>query len=353
MPAIMRSACSALVLFGLGFVTGWSLGCGRDRGRNGDGGPADRALESAVDVMGTDQSDGTSDGGMNSLPVLQHGERYDDESRQHLIDPATARLADYSCRGSVTAPARGPSVGFSIEVRDFQSGSPVPDVCLRLYADNSVPNESSCISSGGVVTGASGLASVNGPANGWFSVRVFPVAGVTPSSTVVQSIIHNQAAPSAAGGLATVTAVSQATLDLIPTIYGFPRQAGTTVIVGRVFACSEPSEGVYGASIRVARDDGSYIDEGTSRTDPHYRYFDGSQFPEPSRRYTHVDGLYIVTQIPPGTGSVFVEAWGRSTTTSMPVIIGCERARVFSDSVTEIEIGPLRRDGPPCPGLAL
>mgnify|MGYP002831985171 CR=1 FL=1 len=84
------------------------------------------------------------------------------------------------------------------------------------------------------------------------------------------------AAPEADGGSAEGNSVSQATLDLIPTVLGFSQVPGTAVVAGTVFDCA--GDPVYGAEVRLYREDGSPILEGTANADPHYRYFDGDDF---------------------------------------------------------------------------
>ena len=198
-----------------------------------------------------------------------------------------------------------------------------------------------------------GNISVTAPAGAWYAYRVFAREGAAAAQTIVGSLQVNELAPES-GGTAVGTSVNQGTLDLIPTIYGFRRAAGKAIVAGIVYDCAQ--ETVYGATVRIATEDGTYIAEGELSSEPHYRYFNGDNFPSAEQEHTHADGLYAVANIEtPETGGqpIFIEVWGRtSEEATEPVLLACEQAWIFADSISIVNVEPLRSDGPACPGLS-
>jgi len=290
--------------------------------------------------------------GPASAPTLQFGD-YDSTDSEDGFSPTGA--ADFSCAGSRTLPMGGEDSTFTITIKDFKDDNAVSDVCVRFYSDNQIPATDTCDpEDGGLLSDAEGGISVTAPEGGWYAYRVFAREGAAASQTIVGSVQVNESVPSN-GSMVDGTSVNQATLDLIPTIYGFRRAPGDAIIAGIVYDCG--GESVYGATIRVAGEDGTYVEEGELGPDPHYRYFNGDSFPSADQTFTHADGLYAVANIelPAGSDStvVFVEVWGRtSEEQSEPQLIGCEQVRVFGDSISIVNVEPLRSDGPACPGLS-
>jgi hypothetical protein len=298
------------------------------------------------------------------LPLLQHGDPLFEPGQEHELDPATARPADYSCHGVEAAPEAGDPIEFDIQVLDFQEDTPVPDACVTFHVDNVVPEADSC---DGARTDADGIVTVSGVENAWYAYRVYPHDGPSPAESVVDTVAFNEVSPTASGaGPVEARSVSAGTLELIPTLYGFRRVPGTGMLTGAVFTtcASSTRDKVYGAQVRVARLDGTYIrSEATSEAgvvnrrepggDPHYRYWNGDGFPAPTQPFTHAGGLFAVAQIPilPDENEVLVEAWGVLTEGGEPEVISCERAELYPDTVTVLDLGPLRSDSPDCPGL--
>ena len=283
----------------------------------------------------------------DDLPPVQTGDVLDGEPQ--LIDPATAMPADFSCMGTRTQPAGGADLSFTFTVEDFQEGNPAPDVCFEFYTDNVVPmDDGTC---DGMTTDDSGNATVSDAAGSWYAYRVFPKMGPTPATTVVGSVQYNEPAPDMMGETATGNSVSQATINLIPTVLGFRRAAGTAVLAGQVQDCAD--DPVYGAHIRAYTADGTEIVEGMRQSDPHYRYFDGNDFPNSTQPWSHVDGLFAAANFPADAAGTpfFLELWGRLTEDGPVMLLGCEEGRLFPDTVTILNIGPLRSDGPACPSL--
>ncbi len=124
-------------------------------------------------------------------------------------------------------------------------------------------------------------------------------------------------------------------------------QIGHGLIAGRVFDCND--DDIYGALVTVYDASGTKIAEGMRQADPHYRYFDGDDFPSATQPHTHVDGLYAIANLPidaSGSAEVTVELSARPAGMDEPIVIGRERVRVFPDTGTIINVGPLRSDGP-------
>ena len=315
-----------------------NAGCGDDSGSTPDAGPG-------VDSGGVDA--GTADAGP-MLPPLQKGDVHpgSEPEEAFLIDPATAVPADFSCMGTRTEPAEGASISFTLTVEDFQEGNPVPEVCVEFYPDNVVATGDTCE---GMTTDASGNVTVMDAADSWYAYRVFPKDGPTAATTVVGSVQYNEPAPAMEGGSATGNSVSGATIELIPVVLGFNRAAGTAVIAGQVHDCVD--DPVYGAHVRIYDASGNLIPEGTGNREPHYRYFDGEDFPSSEQPYSHVDGLYAIANLPvPSAGTAFfMELWGRTTADAQLELLGCEQGTLYADTVTILNIGPMRSDGPTCP----
>ncbi len=322
-------------LVGMGILAGalGLAGCGDDDGGSDAGGG------------GTDGG-GTDAGPMDpDLPLAQVGDDISPDDPQ-AIDPATAMPADFSCVGSVTAPADdGAEISFTLTMEDFQEGNPVPDVCVEFYPDNTLDTDDTC---DGMTTDEEGNITVMDNAGSWYAYRVFPHTGPTPATTVVGSVQYNEASPDSDGGDATGNSVSQATINLIPTVLGFRRAEGTAVLAGTLSDCND--DPVYGTIIRVYSPDGTLIAEGRRQSEPHFRYFDGDDFPNGSQPWSHRDGLYAAANLPVSDMPVFVELWGRTAEGAPLELLGCETARLFADTVTILNVGPKRSDGPTCPG---
>lgn len=321
-----------------------AAGCGDD-----DGG-TDGGMVGIDSGPGTDGGPGTDSGETeDDLPPAQTGDVHPDSSMAQLIDPATAMPADFACMGTRTQPAEGDAISFTFTVEDFQEGTPTANVCFEFYPDNVVPaDDGTC---DGMMTDASGNATVMDAAGSWYAYRVFPKEGPTPATTVVGSVQYNEPAPAVMGGSVTGNSVSGATINLIPVVLGFNRAAGTAVLAGQIQDCAETP--VYGTRIRAFREDGTEILEGAAQREPHYRYFDGDDFPNATQPWSHVDGLYAAANFPADASGtpIFVELWGRLTADGPVQLLGCETGRLFPDTVTILNIGPLRSDGPACPNL--
>jgi len=264
---------------------------------------------------------------------------------------AACTAAVYTSRGTNTQPAAGAMIDYTFTVKDFQTDDTVAGVMVQLFTNNVV--EDTCVAPNCLLgmSDAMGQFPAMGPANAWYAYRMLPKMGPTAAATVVGSVQYNEPAPMASGANVDGNSVSRATLNLIPTVLGFRQQMGTAIVAGAV-RDSENQE-VFGAIIRAYGSDGMLIVEGDAMADPHIRYFNGDSFPSPVAAFTDVDGLYAVANVPPTRSPVRLEAWGRLTDADTdPVLLGCESVRIFGDTVTIMNIVPLRSDGPAdCPRM--
>ncbi len=316
-------------------------GPGVDAGPGTDAGPPPDGSTPEVDAGPTvDQ------------PPLQLGGGADPTDPSGVaIDPASAEPANYACFGTRTMPTSdGADTEFTLQLKEFRTDEVIDGLCVKFYSDNAPVVGDTCDPDTDLVTDVSGNVTVTAPAGGWYAYRVFPKAGPSPALTIDGSVQINETAPSSN---ATVegNSISAATLNLIPTVLGFRRVAGSAIVAGTVFDCDESA--VYGATIRIYREDGTPVLEGGANDDPHYRYFDGDDFPSAEQPWSHVDGIFAVANIPVGSDGefVFVEAWGKRTADGPLEIISCERMPVFGSTISIINLQPLRADATGCPGL--
>jgi hypothetical protein len=273
------------------------------------------------------------------------------------ISNPTERMADYSCLGTRTEPAAGADVSITMNLVFFASeGEPARNARVWFFPDNVI--EDTCTAPCQEVMSSMdfGRATVTARAGGWYAYRVFARPGPTFSTQVVDSAQYNEQAPAAAGGSIDANAVSEQTVRLIPTVFGYTRLPGTTLLAGTVQDCAE--EPVRGATFRVY-DGATMIMEGALATDTHFAYFNGMETPDADARFTNVDGLYSGVNVPlatSGSNLLRVEAWGRISDGDPEegVRVGCEAIRVLPDAVTIVNLGPTRSDYPaghPCAGL--
>ena len=256
----------------------------------------------------------------------------------------TTSPADFSCLTTATEPAGGDDVTFSLEIREFNSGMAFEGLDVCFFPDNNV-SLSGCTGQM-VTTDASGNVSVTAPEGGWYAYRVFPNEMGSSSTNIQDSIQINEVAPGE-GASAGANSVSEGTLGLIPAVLGFMAVPDTALIAGTVQDCA--GDPVYGAITRMY-DGGTLIAEGERNVDPKYRYFNGENFPSPTNRWTHVDGLYAAGNIPvaSGGGTITVEVWGELDGEFQ--VIGCEEVPALPNAISIVNVGPLRSDGPTCPG---
>lgn len=335
---------------GLSFALWLGLsGCSDDSGMTTDSGTGG---DTGTGGDGGDAGDGGTMDPMTPPVQVGRGLRGNMEPDIFYLDPAMAMAADFSCRGMPTAPTDGASIDFNLEIRDFQDDVPVEGACVKVYDDNMVPDDT-CDPASDPVTDDMGLTQVSASADGFYAYRVFPKDGPTPSRTIVSVLEYNNPAPSMADEQQEGNSVSAQTISLIPIVLGFGRVEGSAIIAGTVNDCN--NDEVFGTLVRVYTASGELIREGALNDDPHYRYFDGEEsFPSPNQPWSHHDGLYAVANvpIPADNQPMVVEFWGRLTADGPLELLGCESGRILADAVTILNMGPLRADGPTCPGMS-
>jgi hypothetical protein len=260
-------------------------------------------------------------------------------------------MADGSCFGANVRPSEtAPDVAVTLSVSDFQERRTIAGLPVQLFRSNELPapvvGGFPCPSAlcQAATTDADGTASPFADADGsWYASFIPAQMGATPSTTVVDTAEFN----ARAGTPATTWAMSQATLSILPVVWGLTRQANTGFVLGVLQDCAgQPMRGLV---VRMFEEDAdpttasgdTLIEDRAIRTEPGYRYFDGTGFPNGAQPFTSVDGLFAGLTIPAGA-SVRVEAWWQSPTG--PQLWGCERIRVLPNGATFVNLRPLRAD---------
>lgn len=293
------------------------------------------------------------DAGTMMFPVVMNGDGPDPTDVDGIrIDPSTAEPPNLTCIDMLSAPVGGAAQDFSIRIQEFRTDATLEGLCVKFYVDNMPIPGDTCDPGSDLVTDSGGTVPVSGMTGGWYAYRVFPKAGPSPTLQIAGSVQINEPAPDEDREVEG-NSVSQATLDLIPTVLGFNQEPGTAVVAGTVWDCDE--DPLYGTVARVFREDGTEIiePEDARSPDPHFRYFDGDDFPKSDMPYTHTDGIFVVANVPVGADGefVFIEIWGRLSADSEPEIISCERMPIFADTISIVNMAPRRTDIAACPNL--
>ena len=253
---------------------------------------------------------------------------------------------DMSCMGTRTRPAGGADIDVEFQLRDFQDDFAIEQRDVWLFTDNEIADDCSGANCQEFTTNSMGNATATMPAGGWYAYRVLPFDGPSPGSTVFAVFQYNEPAPTAAGMAVMGNSVSGTTIDLIPALLGIRRDSGLAVVSGRFEDCQ--GQYIQNAVVRIYDPDGNYIEPGTANASPRYHYFNGNardNLPNSEETQTQSDGLYVAVQIPvTGDGAYRVEGYadlGNGTER-----IACESARIFTDAVTILNLGPMRADAP-------
>lgn len=264
----------------------------------------------------------------------------------------TRDAASFGCIGGASGPMPSADVTYSFQLRGFGSGDAVRDTDVWFFPDN-VLRESCTGTCQEFTTDAMGNAMVTSPANGWYAYRVFFHMGGSMASTYVDSVQINEPAPGPSGGSVEGSAVSTATLNLIPAaITGVPRPAGTALIAGEIRDCD--NNPVRGGFIRIFSEGNEIVSNWEDGTAPQMRYFDGEENPDDRSTYTQVDGLFASINLPApeaGIAPLRIEGWGVLNEGGPTQRLGCEEVGVYADGVSIVNVLPLRSDYPaghPC-----
>lgn len=254
---------------------------------------------------------------------------------------------DYGCLGTATAPVGGADIAVQFRLRDFQDDFAVPDTDIWLFTDNVIASDCAGPNCQAFRTDTMGNANVMMPAGGWYSYQVIPHDGPSPGRRVFGVFQYNEPAPAAAGGSVEGNSVSGTTIELIPALLGITREPGRAIVAGRFYDCVDSN--IANAIVRVYDPDGNFIEPGVRSTDPNYHYFTGlvtGNVPAQEAQYSAGDGLYVAPQIPIVDDRPYrVEGWANYAGRFQRV--SCEVARIFDDSVTILNLGPMRQDADP------
>jgi len=205
---------NTMIWLAVGLVATLTAGCGDDSTPAVDSGTTPDA---ATDGGGGTDGGSDSGTGLSKQPALQTGAINPDD--RNTIDPATAMPADFSCLGMNTAPVGGDPVDFTLVIKEFNDGNTFEGLHVKFWADNT-PDNTPWDAATDYATDVDGAIAVTAPAGAWYAYRVFPQDGPTPSLEIVGSLQTSEPTPSAPRSL-DGNSVSRATLNLIPTVFGF------------------------------------------------------------------------------------------------------------------------------------
>jgi hypothetical protein len=256
----------------------------------------------------------------------------------------------FACRGTATAPVAGAPIASTFQLTIFGglAGRPAGNTRIQLFRDNVITATCAAPDCQEFTTDAMGQAPAMTLSGGWYAYRVFQnLTGGTDATRFTDSVQYNKAAPTTAGGTAEGNAISLATINLIPASLGLEREAGTTLLAGRVQDCAGTN--IEGAIVRAFRPDGTEIAEAPAdvSTGVHYRYFRrfGTESrPSNDQETTNFEGLFGAINIPVLPGRIRVETWLKPSATAEPTLAGCESIQVLPNGVSTINIGGLRND---------
>ena len=256
--------------------------------------------------------------------------------------------ADLSCRGSRTAPTGSGASTFTATADNFGASGTVDDLTVQFFPDNMPTADGTCTGTcQEVTTGPDGAATFMGEAGAWYAYRILAgegqINGGAAMGAFVQVVQVNEIAPDD-GGNTSLNAVSMSTLNTFTALLSVSQDATNGLITGQSFDCM--GRPLVNANVRVF-DDSGQIPFGTSRGDTKDFYFSGSQVPQASARRTAADGLYGASNIPiPADGTIRVGIYGTLEEGGAQELIGCETVRVDEGTITILNVGPERSDGP-------
>ncbi|MGE0788896.1 MAG: hypothetical protein AB7S26_24700 [Sandaracinaceae bacterium] len=325
---------SLAVILSLGLAGGALVGCDdgspvTDAGPRTDGGGG-----------GTDGGGGGTDSGVPTGPAVGKG------TDVMALNPAT-----YACNGTEMAPTPGADISWNAVAADFATEGPVEGLDIQFYPDNAVAVDGTCGGTCQMVTsGAGGVAQVMSPTSGWYGYRIAGGSGMlngipTDFLTVMQ---FNEEAPDMAGGMRGLTAISATIRDSIVLLLGTSANPDRTTVVGTIEDCD--GDPIANVDVRIFGSAGEVLTARSGADDREF-YFNGgaggSTVPAQNRRSTNIDGLYGLANLAvPGDNTYRVEAWGSLTENGPQELLGCESIQVAANSVTIINLGPVRSDGP-------
>jgi hypothetical protein len=262
----------------------------------------------------------------------------------HLIGP-DAQPPDLSCLGVWEAPEPGALTTTTIRVTRNSTEFGIPDFCLRPYPDDIVGPATPC-GTDDLRTDADGFADVPVYGDALFSLRFFAHEGVTSSEDTLP-VLHLHLTPSVTEDLLAPT---RSILTAVSLGINGELAPGRAVVAFLVTDCARRP--LFGARIRIARADGTYLEPGLERVDVKEGYFDASALADPRQFWTHIGGIGGYMNLPVEAGPVFVEVWGRRPGSDELEVIGCSTAVLEPDTgSTLFQFAPYFASHPACPGL--
>jgi hypothetical protein len=274
------------------------------------------------------------------LPVMVASDGVD------LVDrtlPHAPRPPDWSCLDAGMPETPGPFGMRPMRVVVWRANAPLVGACVRAYAGDVDPADACAASD--PRTDELGDVTISAPLTGPATFRILPVEGLSSTSTVADSLYF--AVADASPGLVAIpaAAISEATLHL-----GLgARPPGTAVVGVVVNDCM--GAGIYGATLRLARADGSEI---TARDGARTIYTDGASHFDTTLGWTHSDGIAGAMNVPVSSPGevVYAEVFGRFDDGSLPALVACARMQLLPDGNTLASPIPIGRAGSStCPVL--
>ncbi|MFW6067616.1 MAG: hypothetical protein ACOC97_04700 [Myxococcota bacterium] len=247
--------------------------------------------------------------------------------------------AAYDC--APTAPPSGGPVMFTLAVRDFYGDVLDQPICVSIYHDNVIPSGTDCT---GGDTSDEGQIEFIDDDGGWFAYRAHATSW--SGDDLLAVVEPNKAAPSS-GDEVRGTSVRTETADRLAEGMGRARDPDAGLVFGSVHDCN--GNRVEGAVVRLTRN-GEMISEGPRDLDTGYGFIDREGMPV-DRDTTDPSGRFLAVNVPPDDEAPLAVACGIRPGATEPSVIGCEPIPVFADTVSAIEIGPVRTDGPTCPDI--
>lgn len=258
-----------------------------------------------------------------------------------LYAMAMGTAADFSCSGSATIPAGGAATTASIRAEEFltRDGAgmrvALPSVRIQLFSDNIIADTCAAPNCTEVTSGANGTVSGSLDAGQWFAYRMVENSGAMS----VEVLANNREWAGTASEVVSATGFYASTVSMVRGLLGRPDVAASSgSTVGTLIDCM--GRPVGGAEIRMFQN-GSQIQSGTTSDSTLVTGLTMSNTPTSNRR-TAVPGTFVGTNLP--AGDIRVEAWGVLTAGSEPVRIACEEARMVTNGVSIVGLGPVRND---------
>ena len=296
-------------------------------------------------ACGGEEKADTDGGDMNMTMNTPTTKRLPIATRGTIQSP-DSEDANFNCLAMKPVPtSTAMAADFSLEIKDFEDDFYTEGLRVQVFANNKIDLDKceapNCVEGMTNANGIVEMSSARAVPGSWYAYRVFAKMGTTRDNTAVDSVQFNEIAPKAGGSIDGIS-VSIRTLDLIPTVLGFNRAPGTSIVAGSIVDCD--GKDVYGTRVRMYDVDGTEIVEGLKQSEPHFRYFDGDSFPSATQEFSHVDGLFAGANLPIPNGTsrdIRIDIEGRLVGDSEPQLLARANAAIFPDTVTIINLQPL------------